>query len=234
MADDRFVVEDHVPPNSPQTKSSGGIGRWILGCVFAAILTPFLLTCGCCGAVLVIGGNRVAQDAVAAVQNDPTFQAEIGKNASASIDYGNFLAEGSDKKVFNVTGENGSGKLKASYVGDFVISMVLEKDGKSWDLQVEDPDPSEYSVDDSFLVDIEDSPVLQAELGEIKHLEHSFRGTLRDDDLNAFHYEVVGEKGRGRITSYLNDDGDLESAKLEIGQRVVDLKVGVGAEEDAD
>lgn len=223
--DDRFSADDHYTMR-PAKKSSGG--RWvfgIVGCVVAAVFAPFLLMCGCCGGLMQWGMNEKGKEMIAAVEADETFQAEIGQDATASINWSASMSAGEDIMVFDVSGEKGSGQIFVHEPGDIIEKIVLHKGSEEWDLTFDPEMVNESSMDAEMVAAIEGDATIQKEIGAITICQMDLGESIKEDDPDVFVYTIVGDKGRGEISAKFDDDDQIIWAKLKKDGQTYDLKL---------
>lgn len=137
---------DSYDPNNYQSGDNrAGNGRryFFVGCIVASVVTPIVLGFICCGGLVAFGLNEFAKEVVASVEDDPTFQREIGEDATASINWGHLFSddEEMDQFFFNVEGENGSGMVEVIDGSTTIEKATLHKDGRKWELNVKKIDP---------------------------------------------------------------------------------------------
>ncbi|EAQ78727.1 hypothetical protein [Blastopirellula marina] len=224
--DDRFSAEDHYSTRPPKKSSGAGWIFGVSGCVFFAVMAPFLLVCGCCGGLMQWAMNEEANQIAAAVQGDETFQAEIGEVSASSINWSaSIAAADEDVFVYDVSGDKGSGQLHVHEKGEWPERIVLHKGDQQWDLEFDPEDLQDLSLDPELVEAIEDDPTIQTEIGGIIHCDMNLSASIEEEEADVFVYDIVGEKGSGKITVEFDDDDKIIWAMLAKEGRIIDLKI---------
>ena len=174
---------------------------------------------------------RQAQDAA---QRYPLIRQHIGQITSFEIDSeASGAAPGMNTFVFDLAGDKGRGRLEADFItvsadterlGKGVLTLARgrrlafegEPRGEDEPADGDGPDDQFGDMQDNIFtrqarVAVQRYPLVQQHIGTLKTFEFDLAGTGEAEGANAFVFDLVGDKGRGRILAeFITVDADTE------------------------
>ena len=190
------------------------------------------------------GGNLFIRQAQEAAQRYPLIRQHLGQITAFEIDTdATGAAPGMNTFVFDVVGDKGRGRLEADFItvsadterlGKGVLTMAdgrrltFEGEPRGEDEPEDGPGVADLFGGDSIFTPqaraaVQRYPLVQQHIGTLQSFEMDLLGTGEAEGVDEFVFNLVGDKGRGRIlAAFITVDADTER----LGKGVLTLADG--------
>ena len=178
------------------------------------------------------GGNLFIRQAQEAAQRYPLIRQHLGQITAFEIDTdATGAAPGMNTFVFDVVGDKGRGRLEADFItvsvdterlGKGVLTMAdgrrltFEGEPRGEDEPEDGPGVADLFGGDSIFTPqaraaVQRYPLVQQHIGTLQSFEMDLLGTGEAEGVDEFVFNLVGDKGRGRIlAAFITVDADTE------------------------